>query len=564
MLFINRRGSVLLGTVLAIFAVSSFAGEPAFRHDIQIPSPLEMGPDVLLNIPGVPLSPPANPQVGDSWTWWLFTWQPMPPHFEQFVCTLRGKSDRGYVVVEDSEWLISIDQADVDSILEHWENSSIGPYPGQGIYEIDSLSFGIPPDELDNDPRIYLMWYNFHISADGFFFYFDEYPEGTFPDYHSNECEVLYLNTASSGGPSGDFMLAVIAHEFQHMIHWKYDDDESTWVNEGLSELAMWFYGNPDNISSFNSNPDNSLTVWDANWADYIQTYLWSLYFFERYGAHPAIYALVHEPANSMTGFDNILDDFGYSENTDDVFIDWSVANFLDDTTLVDGRYGYIGEDLPPFNVAGTYSSYPVSATKTVNSWATDYYRFESIPFENLAITFDGSDSNKFGVRALILHQTDDTEVLAMTLEDSTQSGILELNGLTNPLDQVVLVVASVSSSGGPDYQFSAGDALGITTDPSQSGTEINIIISPNPFSSVVNLQLNWNSLFTNECPQVDIYDLQGRIVQRLTADISSEGEASVQWDGNLSDGSRINAGIYYAIIRIGSAHCTAKLLLLP
>lgn len=554
---------MVLVTVTAVFAVSAFAQEPAFIHDIQLPSPEDMGPIVRLADPGVPLSPPDNPQIGDSWTWYLFTWYPMPPHFEEHVCTVRGKSDRGYVVVKDEDWPGLIDQADVDSILEHWENSSIGPYSDQGIYEIDSLFFGAPPDELDKDPRIYLMWYNFHVAADGFFFSFDEEPDGTYPDYPSNECEVLYLNPTSSGGPSGDYMHAVIAHEFQHMIHWKYDDNESTWVNEAMSELAMWFYGHPDNISSFNSNPDNNLTVWDANWADYIQTYLWALYFFERYGGHAAVYALVHEPANSMAGFDKILDDFSYSENTDDVFIDWSVANFLDDTSLVDGRYGYIGDDLPPF-YALTYSSYPVEATKTVNNWATDYYRFEDISFENLALTFDGSDNNRFGVRALVLHDTETTEILPMPLDEPTQSGALEINNLTNPADQVILVVASVSSSGAPVYQFTAGDALGIATDPSQLTTNISLIITPNPFSSVVDIQLNWNGVVTAENPTVDIYDLQGRIVQRLTADVLSDGEASIQWNGNTQDGTNANAGIYYARARAGSAQCVAKLLLLP
>ncbi|MCD4775994.1 MAG: hypothetical protein K8S15_08075 [Candidatus Aegiribacteria sp.] len=558
----NCNGTMILVTILAVFTVSAFGEEPAFSHEIQLPSLEEMGPIDRVTDSEVRLTPPPNPQVGDSWIWYLFTWESMPPHFIQDTCVVRGKSDRGYVMVRDCEWNVTINQADVDSILEHWENSSIGPYPNRGIYEIDSLSFGVPPDELDNDPRIYLMWYNFHVAADGFFFYFDEYPDGTFPGYPSNECEVLYLNTASSGGPSGDYMLAVAAHEFEHLIHWKYDDDESTWVDEGMAELAMWFYGHPDVITSFNNHPDNNLTVWDGNWADYIQTYLWSLYFFERYGGHPAVFALVHEPANSMAGYDNVLDDFGYSENTDDIFIDWSVANFLDDTSLVDGRYGYIGDDLPPF-YAKTYSSYPVAANGTVNNWATDYYRFEVISIENLTLTFDGSDSNKFGVRVLFL-RPDSIVVLPMTLDEPTQSGSLEINNLTNPLDQIVLVIASVSSSGGPDYQFTAYDPLGISIDPSQLTTNIDLILTPNPFSSVVDIQLNWNGTIAAANPTIDIYDLQGRIVQRLTADVLSDGEASVQWNGDIQAGTHANAGIYYARARVGSAQCVAKLLLLP
>lgn len=556
---------MLLLLILVCFsAASALSEEPAFVHDFQIPSLSEMGPDVRLNHLGESLTPPVDPEVGDSWTWWLWTWQPMPPHFEEHVCTVRGKSDRGYVVVMDSQWLVTIDQADVDAILERWENSSVGPYPDQGIYEIDSLSFGTPPDELDNDPRIYLMWYDFQISADGFFFYFDEYPEGTFPGYHSNECEVLYLNTTSSGGPSGDYMLAVVAHEFEHMIHWKHDEGESSWVDEGMAELAMWFYGNPDNISSFNSNPDNNLTIWDGEWADYIQTYLWSLYFFERYGGHSAVYALVQNPASSMAGYDSVLDEFGYVENTDDVFTDWSVANFLDDTSLEDGRYGYTGENLPAFNTAGTYSSYPVAASKTVNSWGTDYYRFQNIPFESMELSFDGNDNNTFGVRALVLRESASTEVIPMTLDESAQSGTLFVGGLTDPADQVILVVASVSSSGGPDYGFTAAEALGISSDPGDAESVFNLSASCNPFRSSVSLILTWDGVFTGDTPKVDIYDLNGRVVQSLDFLIQAEGSASVQWNGELSSGARAGAGIYYARAGTGSSQCTAKVMLLP
>lgn len=531
-------------------------------HEIELPGPADMGPDVRIENPRAPMSPPDDPQVGDSWIWWLFTWYPMPPHFEQHVCTVRGMSDRGYVVVKDEEWLVSIDQDDVDSILQHWENSSVGPYSSQGIYEIDSLSFGTPPDELDDDPRIYLMWYDFGVSADGFFFYFDMYPEGTFPDYHSNECEVLYLNTTSQGGPSGDYMHAVIAHEFEHMIHWKYDDNEASWVDEGLAELAMWFYGHPDAISSFNSNPDNNLTVWDGEWADYIQTYLWTLYFFEQYGGHPAVYAVVHESLNSMYGYDAVLDDLGYTENTEDVFIDWSVANFLDDTTIGDGEYGYAGEDLPPFS-AFSFSSYPVIESRTVNGWATDYYRFQDIPFDDMEITFDGNDGNTFGVRALVLHDSQPTEVLAMTLEESSQSGSMDVTGLTDPDDQVILVVASVSSGGGPDYQFTAGDALGLSGTHGEEEGEMILLASPNPFSGSVFLQLSWQGASAGVL-EAGIYDINGRLVRVLEPQVLSEGSASMQWDGMGQDGKEVSSGIYFAVARQNESVCTAPLLLLP
>ena len=535
-----------------------------YVRDVPVPLPHQVGPDVYLPEHDLPTEPPDNPSVGDSWTWWLWVHAPMPPHFEEFVCTVRGLSDRGYVVVRNLEWENSIFQSNVDQILERWENSSPGPFPTQGIYEIDSLAFGEPPDELDEDIRIYLLWFDFEISADGFFFWFDEFPDGAFPPFRSNECEVLYLSTGSSGGgPSSDYMLAVAAHEFEHMIHWKYDDDEESWVDEGLAELAMWFYGNPDYISGFNSNPDNDLTVWDGNWSDYIQTYLWTLYFFEQYGGYPSIYAVVHEPANSVAGYEEVLDDFGYTESFADVFADWTVANFLDDTTLEDGRFGYTGDDLPPFNVMGTYSTYPVeNIYKTVKHWATDYYRFQNFTsFENLHLSFDGNDSNTFAVWGLAIYDNDTTEVLRMTLEESTQTGTLEVTGLTDPADQVILVVASVSGIGGMDYIFSAGDGLGIEHEVS-SPHALQLLASPNPFTSAVTLQLNWSGSSGN--PTVDIYDINGRLIRRFSAEADSEGNAIVIWNGCLEDGNPAAPGIYFARGFAGSANSVTNLLLLP
>jgi hypothetical protein len=484
------------------------------------------------------------------------------------MCTVRGKTNRGYVIVEDSEWLVTIDQNDVDAILEHWENTSPGPYPDQGIYEIDSLAFGEPPDELDEDLRIYSLWFDFEIAADGFFFWFDMYLDGTFPEYHSNECEVLYLSTTSSGGgPGSDYMHAVMSHEFQHMIHWKYDDNEDTWVDEGLAELAMWLFGHPDYISGFNGNPDNNLTIWNATWADYIKTYLWTLYFFEHYGGHPSIYELVHEPANSISGYEEVLDYFGYTENFDDVFADWTVANFLDDTSLEDGRFGYEGEDLPPFNVAGTYSTYPVTDIyKTVSHWAADYYRFQDFTeFESLQLTFDGSDGNSFAIWGLALYGSGDTEVLRMTVDETSQTGTLDIGGLSDPYDEVILVVASASSTGGMGYYFSANASEGIEHEVTASSPYALLLqAAPNPFATTVTLQLNWSGNFTGGDPCVQIFDSQGRLVRSLSSEETGENEMMLIWNGNLDDGHTANPGVYFARARIGSVQSVQKILYLP
>lgn len=558
---------ILLAMTTLHAAASPVDGMPEadWSHDVVIPSPDMVGPDVLWTGPQASTAPPADPEVGDSWLWWLWIHYPMPPHFEQHMCTVRGKSDRGYVVVRDTDWLVSIDQTDVDLILERWENTSTGPYPDQGIYEIDSIAFGAPPDELDNDPRIYQMWFDFGIAADGFFFWFDEFPEGSVPGYHSNECEVLYLSTTSSGGPGGEYMLAVTAHEFEHMIHWKYDGNEESWVDEGLAELAMWFYGNPDNISGFSGNPDNSLVVWNGDWADYIKTYLWSLYFFERYGGHPSIYAVLHEQANSIAGYEAVLDQFGYSEGMDDVFADWAVANFLDDTTITDGRFGYTGEDLPPFNTAGTYSTYPLTDVyKTVNYWATDYYRFQGLAgYDNLLLSFDGSDNNSFAVWALVLPESGVTEVHRMPLDQGAQTGQVYVSDLTGDGDQVVMAVAGISSSGSKGYYFSAEATQGIEVE-APSPMPVTLTATPNPFAGSVSLSISSGDAGRPGDIAIDIYDLRGRLVRTLTERSERDGETIVTWDGTMTTGYPAGAGIYFAVPGGYGPDSGVKLLLLP
>jgi hypothetical protein len=428
--------------------------------------------------------PPDNPDVGDSWQWWLMVHDEGGPHWDLYWCTVRGEGTNCYVVVEDSEWNVNINSDDVDAIIDFFDNATPSD-PSHGTYDINSAAFGIPPDELDDDPKIYLVYYDFGVSADGFFNSDDMTEGGT-----SNECEVVYLNCATSADPGEPYLNAVVSHEFEHMIHWKYDSNESSWVDEGCAELAMYLFGHPDTISSFNSNPDNDLTSWDGNWADYIQCYLWTLYLYEQYGEEDTIYALVHEPANSVTGVDNTLAAQGYDEDMADVFTDWVVANYLDvdDPSFFGGKYGYEGEDLPAFSCFKTWSDYPVDSTGTVQHWASDYVKYESgndsgiddvvvsysshkssggtsyeytadadcDPVE-LFLTFDGADNNSFAVQAMLFDNDEPTDVVAMTLND-VQYGELHIADFDTPV--VITRFTAVSVADGIEITWRTGEEV--------------------------------------------------------------------------------------------------------
>ncbi|HUT99288.1 MAG TPA: T9SS type A sorting domain-containing protein [bacterium] len=418
--------------------------------------------------PRVGPAPPGTAEynIGDHLQLWKWNLSGYPTQ-DLVDCTIRGKRDHGYVVVDDTVWGSQVNQTDVNQILEAWENSSDGPRPGDGIYEINTTTFGPCPDEIDGDPRVFPFYYDLDISADGFWMFYDEYPDGEY-EWHSNEREIVYLNS-SDNDPGGDYMIAVAAHECQHMLHWYQDSDELAWVDEGCAELAMFLYGHPDSISGFNGNSDNDLTAWNGAWADYIKTYLWTLYLYEHYGEGSAdpvdlVWELVHEQANSITGVNNALDTVDAGTTFEDILPDWVAANFLDlaDSDLFDGRYSYFGEDLPLFTPASIHNNYPASGSNSLSRYAGEYVLFVEPGrgpeiTEWLYGTFDGHDASDFTVDVLRIDSGDEsaTEVARLDL-DSENWSTFDAPEFPYTHDRVVLVTTRPTAAGPGTYDYHA------------------------------------------------------------------------------------------------------------
>ena len=439
--------------------------------------------------------PPDSIDIGVEWLWYIWDLSGYP-QADLLPCTVRGIGEYCYVVVENSQWNVTVNQQDVDIIVERFNESSPGDMPDKGIYEINTLAFGEPPDALDDDPRIYLLYYDFGISADGFFWIFDQYPDGTQP-FHSNECEVVYLNSGAAD-PGGDYLLAVAAHEFEHMIHFNHDPNEVAWVDEGCAELAMYLYGHPDIVSSFPTNPDNDLTNWSGAWADYIKTYLWTLYFFEHYGGLASVFEVVHEPANSIAGYDSVLTHGNYEKDFASVFLDWVAANFLDDEVFDAGLYGYQGEDLPSFAHV-VHEQYPVGPVNTwVNHWAADYVLFRNGTF--LSFDFDGSDNNAFALRILKVN-TGTTIDVGAWLPGQGQAGSFDLLDFGTQYEDAVMVITSISTTGSSGYEYAATAAaptIPPVTDLACVAVEDDIVLtwSPRPGASGYALYIAQDAYF--------------------------------------------------------------------
>jgi hypothetical protein len=207
----------------------------------------------------------------------------------------------------------------------------------------------------------------------------------------SNEREMFYIN-ADNVTIGNDFYNSVLAHEFQHMIHWYNDRNEDTWLNEGFSELAAYLNGYaPGGFEmAFSMRPDTQLNSWPGEPGEaipnYGAAYLFTLYFLERFGEE-ATRALVAHPANGIASVDAVLLESGYS--FDELFADWVVANYLDDPSLEDGRYGY--RELRMW-VGDVYSlgRYPAERQESVHQHAADYIAFQPSR-RDLKIDFQGA-----------------------------------------------------------------------------------------------------------------------------------------------------------------------------
>jgi len=149
------------------------------------------------------------------------------------------------------------------------------------------------------------------------------------------------------------YAYAVLAHEFEHMIHWDLDRNEDTWLDEGFADLAAQLNGHgvggADYI--FALNPDVTLYNWsyegEESGGHYGQAFLFMSYFLDRFGSD-ATQALVANPINGLDSVDQTLESLGLVDDetgeqitADDVYQDWAAALLLKDATVGDGRYAF-------------------------------------------------------------------------------------------------------------------------------------------------------------------------------------------------------------------------------
>lgn len=352
---------------------------------IDLAQRLEGKQDIPLTV-----TPPATPyRVGDPKTFWA-TNVDNNQNF-QVEATLRYATEHLYFWIEDG---ISYREADLRNLAETFENE---------IYPTNREFFGSEwTPGVDGDPHLYVLYATgLGRSVAGYFSSADQ----VHPLAHeySNAHEMFMLN-ADTIGLDELFTYGVLAHEFQHMIHWYQDRNEETWLNEGFSELASFLNGYNVGFSDFLyvQDPDLQLTHWPEDGdtlPHYGASFLFVTYFLDRFGEQ-ATQALVRQDENGMHSVDVVLANFGAIDGltgqliqADDVFQDWTLANYLKDARLADGRYTYENyPDSPQAQAVDNFRNCPLPAyTDEVHQYGVDYYRITCTG--DFRLRFEGNTS---------------------------------------------------------------------------------------------------------------------------------------------------------------------------
>lgn len=411
----------------------------------------------------------AEYQVGDSRLFWTWDLSVMPPVDVQLSFTCRAKGTSSYIWVADDQWEVSVTQAEVDGVFSAWEDQTPQGSldPEKGIYDIATTVFGPAPDELDQDPRIHILFFDvgsFHgYTFDGFFNAYDQMTdaEAQAEDRHSNECEIVNLD-CDPQQPASDYMLGVLAHEFQHMIHWAGDVNEDTWINEGCSQLSWYLcgYETDGDEANFADHPNNDLTAWDES-GDYGQVALFFIYLYEQFGVS-AWASIVSDPANGFAGLTNGFNGLGHHFDPDEVFSNWCLANYFNDPTWDHGIAGYTGIEVPAFRISTSYATYPTGQISTNSQkWAARAYRFTGGSGQ-LNLEYEAGTNN---VRTYAVIQTPTSARRVIPFDPVNQK--VQLTGFGTDFTTLDLVIVAGSSEMTPvSYVFSADTTASADVSP--------------------------------------------------------------------------------------------------
>ncbi|MHA1551150.1 MAG: hypothetical protein ACTSQC_04330 [Candidatus Heimdallarchaeaceae archaeon] len=301
-------------------------------------------------------NPPSDPEVSidtikrdvidEVQTFWMVT-DFFAVTYSEISATLLAIGANSYIYVTSSI-ISSVGTTNARTRAEEWRDEF-----ETKIYPNNLLYFGNPDGylgDIDGDNHVTILLADLDDAA-GVAGYFD--PNNERSGGNSNTREMVYVDYDYN-------RYSVLAHEFQHLIHYNYDPDEYMWVDEGCAEYTAYLngYALTTNLTEFardyfQHNPEDSLLYWNYDdhensenvRSDYGGAYMFIFYLAEKYGSE-AIRNLVSETFGGPLGVENTLDGLGFSIDFNELYLNWVIALNVDDPSFGGGLYGYENLDI--------------------------------------------------------------------------------------------------------------------------------------------------------------------------------------------------------------------------
>ncbi len=326
--------------------------------------------------------------------------------YQKYTARLMAKGRYVQIWADTLEiFLGEVTQGVADTMLNALENETPAGSrdPSKGIVQLELEYFGDPPN-YDGDNLIDFLLVNILDSAlftgvaiSG---YFNPRDQTTQPG--SNQRDILYIDIYegmkdSNGKRNPEKSLPTVAHELQHLIHYNYDQDEATFVNEGLSEVAEVICGfKLRDPGHYFSQTDVPLFDWNnisrKVIADYSRAALFTFYYDEQFG-DSVLKRVVQNPLNEKAGLDSAFLSISDGLPLEDLLSNWFSANIVQDRSIstVLGYRRRLGK-YPQY--AHFHTNPNVQVTDQVHPYAVDYIGFTYA--ENFEITFQSTGDNVF------------------------------------------------------------------------------------------------------------------------------------------------------------------------
>lgn len=375
-------------------AVSQVATQPASTTEQAIQQtelPWRDLQDLVTRVKGVSPDAAYTPtttsttdhQVGERATFWIA--DETNDTYVKVNTTLKVVTPHAYMYLADDA---NVDQATLEAAAKVFEDK---------VYAGDRHYFGEEPSVgLDGDPHVSI------VNADipglgGYFTSVDEYPRSVHP--YSNERKAIYINVVAAR-PGSTTYYGILAHEFEHMIQWHTSRVEESWVKEGSAEVATEaanLGGNSGAVQAFEAEPDTQLDAWADSNGDvmphYGAAYLFISYFLQHFGGYSSAADLLTGDTKGPDSFDRFLASHGYKQTFDDVFDDWVVANYLDESGTKNPQYLYdkLKVQVPPTDRITGPSGWQ---DRTVDQFAADYLDLSG-SWSDAKIHFQGDQTTR-------------------------------------------------------------------------------------------------------------------------------------------------------------------------